>query len=154
EIAVDEDVALWCGDEIVREPLAADVIEVARDVERRKRLGPLRRVLGRWTAAKRHRRGKCRDDCQGQTTVAVWSHAVTSGAVSYFRRAGARAPASGRRSLSEHARETREARMPIHGAADPPRARRSGLSSPRSTWGADTMTAARAAAWPSLLPAP
>ena len=50
EIAVDEDVALWRGDQVGGQILAADVVEIARDVERRERRGPFRRVA---TAAPR-----------------------------------------------------------------------------------------------------
>jgi hypothetical protein len=45
EVAVDEDVALGRGDEVARQPLAADVVEVAGNAERRKRLRPIRRTL-------------------------------------------------------------------------------------------------------------
>ena len=47
EIAVDQDVPLRRRDQVVREPLAADVVEIAGDPERRKRLGPVGRLLGR-----------------------------------------------------------------------------------------------------------
>jgi len=46
QIAVDEDVALRSGDEIVREAFAADVVEIAGDVKWRERLGPFWGGLG------------------------------------------------------------------------------------------------------------
>src|SRR4051812_42464699 len=45
EIAVDENVPLRRGDQIVRQPLAADVVEIARNAEGWKWLRPVRVVL-------------------------------------------------------------------------------------------------------------
>ena len=42
EIAVDEDVPLRSGDEVIREAFASDVVEIPGDAERRKWLGPIR----------------------------------------------------------------------------------------------------------------
>jgi hypothetical protein len=41
EIAVDEDVALRTGDEIISEAFAADVVQIAGDMEWRKWLDPI-----------------------------------------------------------------------------------------------------------------
>src|SRR5262245_49322778 len=54
EIAVDEDMAVWRRNEIVCEATASDVIEVAGDLERRKRLRPVGGLL-RERAQQRHR---------------------------------------------------------------------------------------------------
>ncbi len=45
QIAVDQDVPLWRGDQKGRESFAADVVDVSGHLVRRKRLGPLRWVL-------------------------------------------------------------------------------------------------------------
>src|SRR4030088_753601 len=45
EIAVDENVALRRGDEIIRKAFASDVVETPGDAEWRKWLGPVRTVL-------------------------------------------------------------------------------------------------------------
>jgi hypothetical protein len=55
EIAVDEDVPLRRGDEIVREPFAADVVEISGDAKRRKRLGP-------FSVSLRQQAGNCRTE--------------------------------------------------------------------------------------------
>jgi hypothetical protein len=41
EAAVDEDVSLRSGDEVIREAFASDVVEIPGDAEWRKRLGPI-----------------------------------------------------------------------------------------------------------------
>jgi hypothetical protein len=50
QIAVDQNVALGRRDQITRQPLAADVVQVARDVKRRERFGPVGIVLSENTA--------------------------------------------------------------------------------------------------------
>jgi len=47
EIAVDEDVPLRRGDEIVRQPFAADVVQIPGDAKCGERFGPVRALLRR-----------------------------------------------------------------------------------------------------------
>src|SRR3954451_6700427 len=64
EIAVDENVPLRRGDEIVREPLAADIVQISGEAKRRKRLGPvsvsLRQQTGNHRTESDHDRGETR----------------------------------------------------------------------------------------------
>src|SRR5207253_6462432 len=56
EVAVDEDVALRRRNQIIRKGLGPDVVKVASDAERRKRLGPSRACLCVDAAGDRHGR--------------------------------------------------------------------------------------------------
>src|SRR5207237_222931 len=63
EIAVDEDVALRRRDEVIRQPFAADVIQIAGDPERRKWLRPVGAILRRRPVGDRRRRERGEKNC-------------------------------------------------------------------------------------------
>src|SRR5271154_7249870 len=53
EIAVDQDVAFWRGDQIARKSPASYVVQIARDAKRRKGFRPIRTGLGGHAASER-----------------------------------------------------------------------------------------------------
>jgi hypothetical protein len=70
EIAVDKDVALRGCDQIVRQPLASDVVKVAGNAKWGERFGPVGRVcFGEGDPDSRQ--GK---DLQPQNDAKVWTH--------------------------------------------------------------------------------
>ena len=62
KIAIDKDVPLRSGDQIAGETLAADIVKVPRDFERRKWFGPISITLGIQGPGRADNRNQCADE--------------------------------------------------------------------------------------------